>query len=101
WLRVDNPPNQGFKSDCLPSPEILALQVDETVDYPAGTTDATLYAGATGAVGTTANCAAPAPRGAGFFKFTPVSPPEISEWDRKMNGDLEDLVPTTTSTQVW
>ena len=103
WLRVDNPalPNQGFKSDCLLSPEILALQVDESVPHPSGTNDATLYAGATGAVSSTASCAAPAARGAGFFRFSPASPPAFGEWDRKMNGAFQVLVPTTLSTQVW
>jgi hypothetical protein len=105
WLRVDNPalPNQGFKSDCLLSPEILALQVDESVPSPPGTKDATLYAGATGPVASTASCAAPAARGAGFFRFSPASPPAFGEWDRKMNGAFQDptMVPTTLSTQVW
>jgi Abnormal spindle-like microcephaly-assoc'd, ASPM-SPD-2-Hydin len=103
WQRVDNPalPNQGFKSDCLLSPEILALQVDESVAAPAGTKDATLYVGATGAISSTASCAAPAARGAGFFRFSPASPPAFGEWDRKMNGAFQVLVPTTLSTQVW
>src|SRR5262249_852665 len=84
----------GFKSDCLLQPEILALVVDVTQPTE------TLYAGATGNVGNSGCGPTPSQgghrgMGAGFFRFA------NGDWDRRMNGDFEVLLPTTLSTNVW
>ena len=84
-------PNQGFSSACLLLPEIESLAVDVNVAFPPGTTNATLYAGVRGQVGTS-GCDPVPPngdqgQGAGFFRFV------FPEWDRRMNG-MFPLVPT-------
>jgi hypothetical protein len=94
WTQISN---QGFRSDCLENPEILALAVD--VNIPTET----VYAGATGDAGNLSTAACnntPANgghqgQGAGFFRF------QSSEWDRRMRGDFETLLPTTVSAAVW
>ena len=115
WQRIDNPANQGFRSDCLEKPEILSLAVDETVPL-VGATGAMLYAGATGEVGdlTSQACTPPAQgggqgQGAGFFRYVAGfncddTPSTFGCWDRRMGGPTDTfatLVPTTLSTQVW
>ncbi|MGE5827661.1 MAG: choice-of-anchor D domain-containing protein, partial [Micromonosporaceae bacterium] len=113
WTRTDNPANQGFRSDCLEQPEILALAVDETIPLVgtvSGTDGAVLYAGAAGEIGNTGCDPTPAGgghqgKGPGFFRYVPNGILGCTEaigcWDRRMAGAFEDLLPATVSAQVW
>lgn len=112
WNRIEAHvnPNQGFRSDCLEKPEILALVVDTTIGLVGGT-NAVLYAGATGDVGNTGCDPTPAQggqrgKGAGFFRYVPFgtfgcTDDAIGCWDRRMAGAFEDLRPETLSAEFW
>ena len=101
WIRYPNPPpnspfNQGWRSDCLESAEVVALLVDESQPTE------TLYAGAQGSVGNTGcnqsvgGTGVPG-QGPGFFLFKASDP----LWGRKMNGMYGADVPATFTLNVW